>query len=307
MSDAAFPSHITAALDRLSPPPLPRGFADRLVARIEAGDLPANVEEGSTPPPFSRRHAAGVWRRSGRLVMAVAALGIASATAAASGAFGDPIYVPVVSETLAKAKFVELPSQVAAAPIVESKTFKAPAPARDGAQIPLADPIKARQALRDLHKRLRANPEFRRLPPDERRAMARQEVRAMIDRGEISIDHLKASAATMQARRAEVIEARRNSMAERRTTSAQPSSSLIDPTPRPRPDPERVAARQAAWQAMPVDAQQRLRELRAQLRDAPPAERPAIRREMRQIWQSTLNRDALLPEASAEMPETEYR
>jgi hypothetical protein len=58
---------------------------------------------------------------------------------------------------------------------------------------------------------------------------------------------------------------------------------------------------------MPVDAQQRLRELRAQLRDAPPAERPAIRREMRQIWQNALNRDALLPEASAEMPETEYR
>ncbi|MFN5823855.1 MAG: hypothetical protein ACK44T_07505, partial [Sphingomonadales bacterium] len=73
MSDAAFPSHITAALDRFSPPPLPRGFADRLVARIEAGDLPANVEEGSTPSPFSRRHAAGVWRRSGRLVMAVTA------------------------------------------------------------------------------------------------------------------------------------------------------------------------------------------------------------------------------------------
>ena len=307
MSDAAFPSHITAALDRFSPPPLPRGFADRLVARIEAGDLPANVEEGSTPSPFSRRHAAGVWRRSGRLVMAVTALGIASATAAASGAFGDPIYVPVVSETLAKAKFVELPSQVAAVPKVESKTIKAPAPARDVAQIPVADPIKARQVLRDLHKRLRANPEFRRLPPDERRAMARQEVRAMIDRGEISIDDLKASAAKMQARRAEVIEARRNSMAERRATSAQPSSSLIDPTPRLHPDPERVAARQAAWQAMPVDAQQRLRELRAQLRDAPPAERPAIRREMRQIWQSTLNRDALLQEASAEMPETEYR
>lgn len=307
MSDAAFPSHITAALDRLSPPPLPQGFADRLVARIEAGDLPANVEEGSTPPPFSRRHAAGVWRRSGRLVMAIAALGIASATAAASGAFGDPIYVPVVSETLAKAKFVELPSKVAAAPIVESKTIKAPAPAKDGAQTPVADPIKARQALRDLHKRLRVNPEFRRLPPDERRAMARQEVRAMIDRGEISIDDLKASAAMMQSRRAEVIEARRNSMAERRATSDQPSSSLIDPTPRLHPDPERVAARQAAWQAMPVDAQQRLRELRAQLRDAPPAERPAIRREMRQIWQNALNRDVLLPEASAEMPVTEYR
>lgn len=307
MSDAAFPSHITAALDRFSPPPLPRGFADRLVARIEADDLPANVEEGSTPSPFSRRHAAGVWRRSGRLVMAVTALGIASATAAASGAFGDPIYVPVVSETLAKAKFVELPSQVAAVPKVESKTIKAPAPAKDGAQTPVADPIKARQALRDLHKRLRVNPEFRRLPPDERRAMARQEVRAMIDRGEISIDDLKASAAMMQSRRAEVIEARRNSMAERRATSDQPSSSLIDPTPRLHPDPERVAARQAAWQAMPVDAQQRLRELRAQLRDAPPAERPAIRREMRQIWQNALNRDALLPEASAEMPETEYR
>jgi hypothetical protein len=303
MSDAAFPSHITAALDQLSPPPLPRGFADRLVARIEAGDLPANAEQGSPPLPLSRRHATGVWRRSGRLGMAVAALGIA----AASGAFGDPIYVPVVSETLAKAKFVELPSKVAAAPKVESKTIEAPALASDIAQIPEADPIKARQALRDLHQRLRANPEFRRLPPDERRAMARQEVRGMIDRGEISIDDLKASAAAMQARRAAVIEARRNSIAERRVTSAQPSSSLIDPTPRPRPDPERVAARQAAWQAIPVDAQQRLRELRAQLRDAPPAERPAIRREMRQIWQSVLNKDALLPEASAEMPESEYR
>jgi hypothetical protein len=68
MTDPAFPPHIAAALDRLTVPPLPHGFGDRLAARITAGDLP--VESSSITPPLAparRRLGSAGWRRSGGL------------------------------------------------------------------------------------------------------------------------------------------------------------------------------------------------------------------------------------------------
>lgn len=259
MSTPAFPPQIEAALDSFTVPPLPAGFADRLLARLDAGDLPLEATVLPAPPPPLRRNKANAWRRSGRLMMAVGALGIASATAAASGFFGKPLYVPVVSETLAKAKLVDLPDRattlqkVAAVAAPVTKDEAPPAAGAETAEAaPAADPAKAQEALRNLHQRLRSDPEFRRLPPAERRAITRQEVRALVESGAVRIDDLKANFAEQRARREAIAE-------NRRTT----------------------------WQAMPVDQRARLRELRLQLREASPAERPAIRQEIRRIWNET--------------------
>lgn len=283
----AFPPHIIDALDRLNPPPLPDGFTQRLIARIEAGDLPAPIKEDDQPLPIPRRHTRGVWHRSGRLMIAATMLGIASATAAASGVFGEPIYVPVVSETLAKAKLVELPVRIAAAAKKENPQIASALPAPDVGTGAAADPAKARQALHDLRLRLRADPEFRRLPPDQRRAFARQEVRAMVERGELSIDDLKANVAENRAQRSALIEAQRDASAEGQPDIEGQLAPRLETQPRPLADPEKIAARQAAWRSLSAEDRARLRQLRALLRDAPPADRPAIRREMRRIWLNT--------------------
>jgi len=254
MSTPAFPPHIDAALNRFTVPPLPAGFANRLLARLDVGDLPLEAAVLPAQPPPLRRNKVSAWRRSGRLMMAVGALGVASATAAASGFFGRPLYVPVVSETLAKAKLVDLPERTPSPRIVAATDAPKPADAAMATAVPTealppADAAKAREALRNLHQRLRSDPAFRRLPPSERRHATRQEIRSMVENGEVSVDDLKANFAEQRARRAAIAD-------NRRTT----------------------------WQSMPTEQQARLRELRMQLQSAPPTERPAIRQEIRRIW-----------------------
>lgn len=288
MSTPAFPSHIEAALDRFTVPPLPAGFTDRLLARLDAGDVPHETAALPTPPPAARRNTASAWRRSGRVVMAVAALGIASATAAASGFFGKPLYVPVVSETLAKAKLVELPRRDVAKPKPELVTASAE-PVEPPPAMQSIDPAKGRQAVRDLYLRLRADPEFRRLPPLERLAAVRSELQAMQQRGEVSEAELRAAVADFRERQRQ--------MREKRLQAAQQRNLPIAVPPRERPiaerltqrpavDPARAEARREAYREMPAEQRVRLRELREQLRTASPAERPAIRREIRAIRQS---------------------
>ncbi|MBL0022131.1 MAG: hypothetical protein IPP23_07435 [Sphingomonadales bacterium] len=110
MSQPVFPPNVAAALDRLTVPPLPEGFSDRLLARLAAGDMPLESEAApKLPEPRQRRILGGRWRRSGFIVGSVGLLGMATATAAAAGIFGEPIYLPVVSEALAKADLVENP------------------------------------------------------------------------------------------------------------------------------------------------------------------------------------------------------
>ena len=131
MSEPAFPPNVSAALDRLTVPPLPQGFGNRLIARIEAGDLPhvaTDVAQHLSSP--RRRFGGSGWRRSGGIVAIAATFSLATATAAASGFFGEPIYVPVVSDALAKADLVELPKREQIAPKPAAKgTSEQAAPA----------------------------------------------------------------------------------------------------------------------------------------------------------------------------------
>jgi hypothetical protein len=291
MTEPAFPPHISAALDRLTVPPVPRGFSERLAARLAAGDLPA--ESSSIAPPIAparRRFGSTSWRRSGRVVTVVAAFGIATATAAASGFFGQPIYVPVVSDALAKAKLVELPARIAKPEpraVVSSETVT------ENAEAPKAT---GREAVRTLYDRLRADPEYRTLPRRERVAIARQEIRTLLQSGAVTLPELRQALTEHRTEIRPALKQRierqivRRELRERTAgpVSLQPRDTEVPSAlPQRQIDPAKIEAAREAYQQLPTDQKAKLAELRQQLRTAPFAERRAIRQEIRAILQST--------------------
>ncbi|MEQ1552346.1 hypothetical protein [Sphingorhabdus sp.] len=291
MTEPAFPQHISAALDRLTVPPVPTGFGERLAARIAAGDLPAD-NAAITPqiPSARRRFGSTSWRRSGRVVTVVAAFGIATATAAASGFFGEPVYVPVVSDALAKAKLVELPARTAkpapkAVAVSEVDTKAAEVPKATG-----------REAVRSLYDRLRADPEYRTLPRRERVAIARQEIRTLLQSGEVTLPELRQALTEHHTEIRPALKQRierqivRRELRERTAgpVSLQPRDAEVPSAlPQRQIDPAKIEAAREAYQQLPADQKAKLAELRQQLRTAPFAERRAIRQEIRAILQST--------------------
>jgi hypothetical protein len=206
------------------------------------------------------------WRRPGMVAIGLVALGVTSATAAASGFFGKPVYVPVVSEVLAKAEIVKLPVKSAAAP--KPKTVAKPAP--DKAE--LKSEVTGAEAVRKMYQRLRADKEFRALPQRDRAEIAREELAALLRAGTIKPEDIGTAMRAMRQ--------------DRLANQAEKTSNGEQQQHRKRPVPPVVVEeRRAAIASLPVEAKQRLLELRRQLRDAPPAERPAIRLEIRAILQ----------------------
>jgi parvulin-like peptidyl-prolyl isomerase len=269
MSDAPFPAPVAAALNQLTVPSLPNGFAERLLQRLEAGDLP--IEAVGELPTLRRTAAMRKWRRSGIVAIGLVAMGVTSATAAASGFFGKPVYVPVVSEVLAKADIVKLPAKSVMAP--KPKTVSKPAP--DNAE--LKSEVTGVEAVRQMYQRLRADKEFRALPQRERAEIAREELAALLRAGTIKPEDIgTAMRAMRQDQLAKQVEKTSNGEQQQHRKRQVP--------------PEVVAKRRAAIATLPVEDKLRLLELRRQLRDAPPAERPAIRREIREILQRAVEK-----------------
>jgi hypothetical protein len=299
MTEPAFPPHVAAALDRLTVPPLPKGFAERLAARIEAGNLPADADAALPPlpsPRLSRMRQVG-WRRGGRIVASIAALGLATATAAASGFFGQPVYVPVVSETLAKAELVPLPERQekpkAAPPKAEAKMAVS-----EPAKPKTVEPLTGKAAVRDFYTKLRADPEFKALSREEKAAKTKAQVQQMLRDGVMTRAELREAMAEInsekKAVRREKIDAEVKRRIDNGTIKPEAAEQIaryrerVDAAAQARkaPDPEKQAARREAIRQMPAEQRERLKELREQLRNAPPAEKPAIRREIRAIWQA---------------------
>lgn len=291
MTEPAFPPYISAALDRLTVPPVPTGFGERLAARIAAGDLPA--ESSSIAPPIApprRRFGSTSWRRSGRIVTVVATFGIATATAAASGFFGEPVYVPVVSDALAKAKLVDLPVRAAKS-----------SPKAVAVNEAIATPVEApkaigREAVRTLYDRLRADPKYRTLPRRERVAIARQEIRTLLQSGEVTLPELRQA---LTEHRTEIRPALKQRI-ERQIVRRELRERTAGPVPlQPRGteapsalpqhqiDTAKIEAAREAYQQLSTDQKAKLAELRQQLRTTPFTERRAIRQEIRAILQST--------------------
>lgn len=273
MTDFAFPSHIAAALDRLVVPQLPSGFSDRLVARIAAGDLPADTASEIPPLPMARRATAGRrWLRPGRVFVGVALLGVTTATAAASGMFGEPVYVPVVSEALAGADIVALPRPV-------SKL------AKSGHRPPVQLNATGPAAVQQLYDRLRADKDFRALPPRERTAVARKELQAMLRAGTIKPEDIRTVVAELRDQRLQKELDRRQAVAERkeRYRNADPQEKAAMREEQRERAAKQLTQIRASVETLPSADKRRLQQLRRELRDAPLAERPAIRREIRAI------------------------
>jgi hypothetical protein len=287
MTDAAFPSNIAVALDRLTVPSLPSGFAERLLARIEAGDLPVEAEIAPPLPAMRKpvRTTRG-WVRSGRIIGSVALFGLATATAAASGFFGEPVYVPVVSDALAKAELVELPKPKP--PVAKPEKIRPPEVVET---LPKAPPT-GKAAVHDLLDRLKKDESYNALPPRERVAVARREAAKLIRSGTVTRPEMLAALAEIRGELRPEIRAKVDAEVQRRRDAGllppKPKAKAGDTEqPAVRPVPRKTPAeRREAWQQLDPADQARIRELNQRLRMALPEERPAIRREIRRVWQA---------------------
>lgn len=290
MSEPAFPPKIAAALDRFTVPALPEGFSDRLLARLASGDMPLeNSEAAALPAPRRPRLLGGRWRRSGFVVGSVGLLGMATATAAASGIFGEPIYLPVVSEALAKADLVENPKLKATAKTSAKPKTVVSKPS------PRVEPVapKGKDAVKAAYARLMTNPEFKALPPKERMRTARREIAKLVSTGAATQDDVKAAwneiLTTLPPRQRERIEVAQQRREARKAGAAETSKPGARERQRPEQTPEQKAARREAIRQMSEGDRTRIRELRARLQSASPSEKPALRRELREIWARNAN------------------
>ncbi len=187
MTQSDFPPHIAAALDLYAVPPVPHGFADRLIQRLATGTLPApELPFGTASRRPQHRGASAFWRRPGRVLLSAGAIGLATATAAASGLLGERVYVPVVSALLEQANIVPASKPVA----------KAPARPKPVAQkeeaVPDNPPLTGQAAVREMRATLRNDPEFRVLSAAQKAERIRAENRALVLSGRATPEDIRA-------------------------------------------------------------------------------------------------------------------
>lgn len=299
MAEPAFSPEIEKALNAYAVPPMPQGFSDRLMARIASGDTKmasgdTGVNATAVPLPKSRPRRISPWRRTGRIVGIVATFSLATATAAAAGIFGDPVYVPGVSEALVEAKIVEAPAPVAKPKVRMVAEAKPVEPAAA-----VQPPETGSAAIVNRVTELRNNPEFAKLPPRQRMRVAGREVRQMVRSGEASRQDVRtavrelaqnADPATKEAWRKAAAE-RREKRLERREQSV--AAMRDEPQATTEPVAESGDAIAATDETLPVVEPARLTQekaevLRDRYRSATPEQRAALRaalRERRQVRQ----------------------
>ena len=274
MSEAVFPLHISLALDRLTVPSLPKGFADRLAARIASGDLP--VEENRELPALRRPIGATGWRRSGRIFVVAATFGLATATAAAAGVFGDPVYIPVVSQALAKAQIVEMPTERRAA----EKQVEAEKTRGEPVTLPITPQASGKDAVLAVIAGLRADPAYRDLPRRERLDRAKIEIDKLLADGTSQKADVKAAWMQLAAERKAADNARLVQglpVPERRFVEAKKRAEPLTPE-------QKEKVREAVKQL--TEAQRaELQVLRQRRREGTPEERRAVQDEIRAFWQ----------------------
>lgn len=231
MAKPTFSPEIEKALDAYAVPPIPQGFSDRLMARIVSGDTGASVAL-----PTSRPRGASPWRRTGRIVGVIATFSLATATAAAAGIFGEPVYVPGVSEALVEVKIVEAPKPVMTPKVRMVAEAKPAAPATSA-----QPPATGSAAVVDRVTELRSDPDFAKLPPRQKLRIAGGEVRQMVRSGEVSRDEARAAVREL-AENADPAtkEAWRKAATERRERRLERRERYLDATPE-----ERAAFRRA--------------------------------------------------------------
>jgi hypothetical protein len=277
MNEAVFPSHVIQALDQLMVPSLPKGFGDRLVARIASSDLPEESMPALSNLFSPRRGARGNgWRRSGRMFAVSAAFGLATATAAASGVFGEPVYIPVVSQALAQAQIVEMPTKKPAT----TKPAKAPKAPPEVGQQPAKPELSGTELVIQRIGALRSDPAYRSLPRSERLARAKTEIDALLADG--------------KAQKADVKAALRQLATERKALGKpQAMQDMPDRNPPAKPrvkkpqTPEQKEKIRDAVSQLTEAQRAELKLLRQRRRDAAPQDRRAIQAEINAFWKRT--------------------
>jgi hypothetical protein len=294
MAEPVFSPEMEKALDTYAVPPVPAGFSDRLMARIAGGDTKADA--ATIPLPAARPRRANPWRRTSKILGSVAIFSLATATAAAAGFFGQPVYVPGVSEALVEAKIVEAPARRAKPKVKMVAAQKAAAVA---AVTSPPQQATGSAAIVGRVTELRNNPEYAKLTPRQRIAIAVKEVRQMVRSGEASRQDVRAAArelaqnadpATKEAWRKAAIE-RREKRLERRAQLAAQSEPQAASEPQTAGNEPAIAA----GDTLPAIETAKLtpekaEALRERYRTASPKQRAAMRSALRERRQARQQR-----------------
>lgn len=297
MTEADFSPEMKKALNSYAVPPAPTGFSDRLLARIASGDT--GTVATAMPELPARRRTPSPWRRTSRIFGSVAIISLATATAAAAGVFGEPVYLPGISEALVKAEIVEAPKPaVKVQPAVIAQTSVEPEVMADVA----VTPAQGSAAVVSKLTELREDPRFAELTPKQRLAVAGREVRKMVRSGEVTRPEARAAVrdmvhnadpATKAAARKAFAERREQRLERRTGTIATPDVATAEPTAVTDAPADDEAGAAATAETLPALAAGKLTEeqadaLRERLRTASPEQRAALRnalRERRQLRQ----------------------
>ena len=296
MTGPAFSREIKNALDAYAVPPVPQGLSDRLMARIASGNT--GVSALGAALPTSRLRRANPWRRTSRIVGSVAIFSLATATAAAAGIFGDPVYLPGISEVLVEAKIVEAPHAVVTPKvrmIAEAKPVEHAA-----AQLPATGST----AIVNRVTALRGDPDFATLTPRQRMAVTGKEVRQMVSSGEVSRQDVRtavrelaqnADPATKEAWRNAGVERRENRLERREQLAMRVEAAPTEPqavTERLAVNREPAIAASDILPALDVAnlSRERAEALRERYRTATPEQRAALRSALRERRQTRQTR-----------------
>ncbi len=289
MAEPAFSPEIEKALDAYAAPPLPTGFSERLMARIASGDT--GFVDAAAYMPLPRARKSSPWRRTSRIIGSVAIFSLATATAAAAGFFGDPVYVPGVSEALVEAKIVDAPKPVATPKV---RTVAEAKPVKPVMAQPQAT---GSAAIVNRVTDLRNDPAFAKLTPRERLAVTGKEVRQMVSSGEATRQDVRTAVREL-ARDADPTarEAWRKTAAERREKRLERrerTAAIAEPQSVTEPQAIDSEPAIATTDAPPTIESAKLapdtaEAIRENIRNATPEQRAALRnalRERRQLRQ----------------------
>lgn len=215
MTRTGFPPELIAALDAYTVPPLPQDFAERLLARAEseAASLhPASPHPAPRPKMReNRRPGRSAWARAGRFALFIGPAGFIAATAAAAGIFGEPAYVPVISDILVRAEIIDAPAKTRAQKPLATPAVSSPAADTGPPPVPSGTDSgtdKVKSTLQSLAR----DPAFQKLPPREKLRQAIKENRILIQSGQATGQDVRRAVAEIRAETPEAVKAERRAL-----------------------------------------------------------------------------------------------
>jgi hypothetical protein len=301
MSDNEFSPAVRKALDQYRAPVLPNGFSDRLIARIESSDM-GSTAVSSVAPPIGRlrNRRFSPWGRSGRIIGSIVGLSLMTATAAAAGIFGDPVYMPGITEVLEKTELVTPRHLMTAKP---KATIAAKPAITDPVEVTDNMPTTGAQAIVARVGDLREDPAYRALPPAQRLAIARKEVQTMVRSGQASPQDVKAAVRELARNADPALKAQWREQAATRKAARLQRRETVAPAPSTPSAASQDAPQTVTSEADVAMTNEQLPEiatatlspekaeaLRERFRDATPEQRAALREALRERRQSRTGR-----------------